>query len=236
MSDKLPAVVSEPMQMEDFVKKFSNPRAYCGLVAIVIVQVVFIVSQVFEYFGTDFGRLVTSSVGTGILLIFTLHVVLNTCFSTTVKVEKSMDRVVVTYHQLLGRSYQRMTAISQMSSVEAKALRDKHGKYGYNVYFNLKNSERIIFFAKDDLSVCRDLDEISNVCLGKECQIDDGNCCSSDCKCICPINYQKMFGIFILTAIFYIAISIGAPILAGKEFKELQDRDDDAQFLKEGKE
>ena len=96
-----------------------------------------------------------------------------------------------------------------MKEIQAKEVRGKHGKIGYNVYFHFNQQDSIVIHCPDELSLARSLDEMSQICMQKDATFDDGNCCKSDCKCICPPNYIMVYAILIPIGLIYTGVTIG---------------------------
>ena len=136
-----------------------------------------------------------------------------------VSLTKKDDTIKVTEYQLCGRKYIRQGQISQMTEIKAKAVRRREGIIGYNVYIFFNQDKPIVFHCRNELTLSRNLDEISQYCLQKNATLDDGTCCSTDWKCICPPNFKKVYAILISLAIVYIATTI---VLFYKMDKEIE--------------
>ena len=96
-----------------------------------------------------------------------------------------------------------------MSKIHAEAYSDKHGKYGYNICIEFKDDTTINFFGKEHLTLCRHLDELSQACLRQNVEMYDsfGKCCECRSGVTRPSNFGLIFALFVLSGMFYIAIS-----------------------------
>ena len=106
-----------------------------------------------------------------------------------------------------------------MTEVRAKEVKGKHGTIGWNVYFMFQNEKPLKFMmAGSDLSQGRTLDEISQICTGRNAEIEEAKCCKSDQTCVCAPNALKMYIGFILVALIFVGIVAALDYSIEKEY------------------
>ena len=199
---------SESLETENFQKKFTNSKAYWGLAINAIMLAVVITYQILMSLSSVSRSVVYTSVVTAYLFIATGYYTFLQSYGTLITVSKSSDTITATDKLLCGRSYERRGSLSQMEGVLAKEVRGRHGRIGSNVYIQFKNQSPIVFHANDSLLFSRDMDDLSDFCLGKNAEFREAKCCSCECACICPPRYCKTMTILVLLALLYISIYI----------------------------
>ena len=67
-------------------------------------------------------------------------------YDTKVTVRKDTDTItIIDEHLMCGRTYKREGKVSQLTDIFAKAVRDKQRIIGFNVYFEFKDRDPIVF-------------------------------------------------------------------------------------------